>query len=62
MLAWHRTRYERGVGKFSRTLKLSKDLDVATLNARVEKGVLHITAKKIPAVEPSSDVVEVAID
>jgi HSP20 family molecular chaperone IbpA len=57
-----RTRYERGVGKFSRTLKLSKDLDVATLTARVEKGVLHITAKKIPAVDPSSDVVEVAID
>lgn len=57
-----RTRYERGVGKFSRTLRLSKDLDVSTLTARVEKGVLHITAKKIPAVDPSSEVVEVAID
>lgn len=56
-----RRRLERRVGKFSRTLRLAKDLDVETISARVDKGVLVVTAKKIPAVDLSTDSVEISI-
>jgi HSP20 family protein len=57
-----RVRHERRMGKFSRTVKLAKDLDISTIAARVDRGVLHMTARKVPAAEPVDDSVEISID
>ena len=48
------------MGKFSRTLLLAKDLDVKTVTARVDHGVLVVTAKKIAPIEPEA--MEINID
>jgi HSP20 family molecular chaperone IbpA len=50
------------MGTFSRTVKLAKDLDASTIVAKVDRGVLHVTAQKFPAVEPVDDSVEISID
>ncbi len=50
------------MGQFSRTVKLAKDLDISTIAARVDRGVLHMTARKVPAAEPVDDSVEISID
>lgn len=55
-------RRERKMGTFSRTVKLAKDLDASTIVAKVDRGVLHVTAQKFPAVEPVDDSVEISID
>ena len=42
------------MGKFSRTLKLAKDLDVKSVSARVDHGVLVVSAKKVAPLEPEA--------
>jgi len=54
-------RHERKMGKFSRTVRLAKDLDASTITAKVDRGVLHVTARKVPVVEPEDDCLEIPI-
>ena len=54
-------RHERKMGSFSRTIRLAKDLDASTITARVDRGVLHVTAKKVPVIEPEDDTQEIPI-
>ena len=49
------------MGSFSRTIRLAKDLYASTISARVDRGVLHVTAKKIPVIEPEDDTQEIPI-
>jgi len=56
-----RVRHERKMGKFSRTVRLAKDLDASTITAKVDRGVLHVTARKVPVVEPEDDCLEIPI-
>jgi HSP20 family protein len=57
-----RRRYERRMGKFSRTVRLAKDADATSIKAKVDKGVLHVTAAKVPKEPPTTDAVEIPID
>lgn len=56
-----RVRHERRMGSFSRTVRLAKDLDASTIAAKVDRGVLHVTARKVPIVEPEDDSMEIPI-
>jgi len=60
-VAARRVRHERKMGKFSRTVRLAKDLDASTITAKVDRGVLHVTARKVPVVEPEDDCLEIPI-
>lgn len=57
-----RVRHERSMGSFSRTIRLAKDVDASTIAAKVDRGVLHVTAQKIPVIEPEDDSMEIPID
>lgn len=47
---WHRR--ERGVGKFSRVVRLPFDVHAAAVEARLEHGVLHVSLPKAEAARP----------
>lgn len=55
----YRRRLERRMGKFSRSLNLAKDLDIKSVTARVDHGVLIVTAKKLAPQEPEAMEVDI---
>lgn len=46
--ATHVHREETSYGKFSRTVKLPRDSDMASLDAKYNNGVLELNVKKLP--------------
>jgi len=50
------------MGPFSKTIKLAPDVDASTITAKVDRGVLHVTARKVPVVEPEDDSMEITVD
>ncbi len=54
---WHIV--ERTYGSFQRRLALSEDVDQEKIEARFDKGVLHVTLPKLPEEKKSSKKIEI---